>query len=125
MTTSASVARDQVLADAGASRRLDSSGRWVAARDATDVRVVNDARVGSGRMIRELSDFPGWPTLANGTAPADTDKDGMPDLWERSQECLESGRADGDLDANANGYTNLEEFLNGRPACPAAGPPPP
>ena len=41
--------------DAGASRRLDSSGRWVAARDATDVRVVNAARVGSGRMIRRTA----------------------------------------------------------------------
>ena len=76
-------------------------------------------------MIRALGDFPGWPTLANGSAPADTDRDGMPDAWERSQGCLESGRPDGAVDSNADGYTNLEEFLNGRPACPGAGSPPP
>ena len=117
-TTSALEARDQVLADAGASRRLDDAGRWVSARDATDARIDSDARTGSGRILRTYRDFPGWPTLAKGAAPVDSDLDGMPDAWERTQDCLDPGRADDAADGNANGYTNLEEFLNGWPACP-------
>jgi hypothetical protein len=120
-TTTALEARDQVLADAGASRRLDGAGSWVPARDATDARIERHARTGSGRILRTYRDFPGWPTLAKGAAPVDSDLDGMPDAWERAQDCLDPGRADGTGDGNANGYTNLEEFLNGLSACPGHG----
>lgn len=115
-TTSASVARSQVLADAGASRRLGATGAWVAARDAGDARVVADASNGTGRILDDYADFPGWPTLSTGTAPLDTDRDGMPDAWEDLQ-CLDATRRDANLDADGDGYTNLEEFLNGEPAC--------
>ncbi len=37
----------------------------------------------------------------------DTDQDGMPDWWEEVK-----GVSDGNTDENADGYTNLEEYLN-------------
>jgi hypothetical protein len=115
-TTDASLARSQVLADAGASRRLNSKGAWRAARDVADARVVADASNGTGRIITELADFPGWPSLSTGTAPLDSDHDGMPDAWEDLQ-CLDATVSDAALDADGDRYTNLEEYLNGEPAC--------
>ncbi len=115
-TTVAKLARTQILADAGASQRLDWAGVWRPARDAADARVLADATNGSGRIIEAYDDFPGWPTLANGPVPVDTDQDGMPNAFEDSQ-CLDATHSDANFDADADGYTNLEEFLNGTPAC--------
>ena len=114
-TSSAITARDQVLTKSGASLRLDGTA-WRSARDATDARVVSDATNGGGRIIDSLAEFPGWPTLANGPAATDADKDGMADAWERGY-CLDAGRSDHALDPDGDGYTNLEEFLNGTRPC--------
>lgn len=79
--------------------------------DAVDTRVIGDVIALTGAVIDDPSDVGGLPTLAGGTAPTDTDGDGMPDSWESA--CgLDSGDgADGALTA-ANGYTNLENYLN-------------
>jgi pectate lyase len=45
--------------------------------------------------------------------PADTDRDGMPDAWEKTHKLNPADPADGPADADKDGYTNLEEFLNG------------
>jgi hypothetical protein len=115
-TTDAVTARDQVLADAGASRRLEAAGAWRAARDTADTRVVADARYGTGRIIDSYAEFPGWPTLANSTAPSDLDRDGMPDAFE-DRHCLDATRANAALDTDGDGYTDLEEYLNGTAPC--------
>jgi pectate lyase len=57
--------------------------------------------------------FKGWPIIANGTAYADSDKDGMADTWETTWGFDKTNSADGILDADSDGYTNIEEFLNG------------
>jgi pectate lyase len=52
-----------------------------------------------------------YPTLANGSAPTDTDNDGIPDSWENTHGLNPNSAADGALKAQ-NGYTNLENYLN-------------
>ncbi|MFK7887169.1 MAG: pectate lyase [Gammaproteobacteria bacterium] len=93
---------DRVLTHGGASRY----------RDAIDDRVVDSVRQRSGRLIDSVSDTPGWPALPTTVAPLDTDGDGMPDTWERSMGLDPADARDGSRDADGDGYTNLEVFLN-------------
>jgi hypothetical protein len=112
-TTSADQARTDLLADVGASRRIEGDGSWSTARDATDARVIDDVRRGTGRIIRRQQDFPGWPVLSSGPAAADFDRDGMPDAFEIRHRLSPAHPSDGPADADDDGYTNVEEFLNG------------
>ena len=81
-------------------------------RDAVDERIVNEVRNGSGKLVNTPSDAGGYPTLAAGTAPTDTDRDGMPDVWEDEHGLDKSASADGKLYALDDNYTNLEVYLN-------------
>lgn len=92
----------QVLDHAGASLR----------RDAVDRRVTTGVRHQTGVIIDQESDAGGFPELKDGTAPADTDRDGMPDGWEKQRGLDPKLAADRNGDDNGNGYTNLEEYLN-------------
>lgn len=51
--------------------------------------------------------------METGEAYIDTDKDGMADSWEEANGLNPGNPADGSLDRDADGYTNLEEYLNG------------
>ncbi len=59
-------------------------------------------------------DVGGWEDYPELHRPADwdTDADGMPDHWERDQNLDPNDPSDGPLDTDADGYTNLEEYLN-------------
>lgn len=81
-------------------------------RDSYDDRIVNDVVTGKGRVIDKPSDVGGWPELATGDAYIDTDKDGMPNDWETAKGLDPNDPADGSLDRDSDGYTNVEEFLN-------------
>lgn len=107
---SASAAYLKVLRHAGASL----------VRDAVDVRVVESVRNRTGRLIGSQADVGGWPELARGIPWRDGDGDGMPDDWERAHNFDPRDRRDGNLDADRDGYTNLEEWLNAL-AAPAMG----
>jgi hypothetical protein len=50
-------------------------------------------------------------TVANGSPPLDSDRDGMPDDWE-SQRGLDPNFADDSGDDDNDGYTNIEEYLS-------------
>lgn len=78
-------------------------------RDASDQRVVGDFLACRGSIIDSPAQVGGWPTLAAGTPYPDADGDGMDDDWESSH-----GITSGTADADGDGYTNLEEFLNER-----------
>lgn len=117
-TASAEAAYVQVLGGAGATHGLACDGTWFPRRDAADTRVVQsvltDSRghtSGNG-YISSPADVGGWPQLDPGTPCADADHDGMPDVWELDQG-LNPNQDDSAGDLNGNGYTNVEEYLNG------------
>lgn len=97
----------------GAYRRLDCAGAWVDMRDAVDTRVIAQYNNNTGNIIDNESQVGGWPTTAAGTACADADLDGMPDQWETAHGFNPNDASDRNGDADGDGYTNLEEYLNG------------
>ena len=68
------IARDRVLSSAGASL----------SRDAADLRLIEGVCTRTHRRIDSQDEVGGWPVLRSRPAPADHDRDGMPDSWERS-----------------------------------------
>ena len=91
---------------------LAFAGANLPMRDAVDIRIINEVRTCKGKIIDSPSEVGGWPTLAAGTAPTDSDKDGMPDSWETANGLNAKSNLDGPLDKDGDGYTNLEEYLN-------------
>ena len=118
-THSAADAYDRVLAYAGASL----------SRDTFDELMVSDTRDGKAtytgfglskgfvnsqddnKPAGAPADWSAWPTLVSTEAPVDKDGDGMPDAWETANGLNPNDASDGPLTA-ANGYTNLENYLN-------------
>lgn len=98
---SAAAAHQAVVDRAGASLR----------RDPVDRRLIADLTRQTGAIITDPAAVGGFGSLAGGAAPADGDRDGMPDAWERSNGLNPANAADGD-DYAADGYTNVERYLN-------------
>jgi len=107
-----------VNGDVGDNRRLTCTGDWTGNADAVDSRVLAQAEEGTGpgRGGNPLSaaDVGGFPSLSAGTPCADSDADGMPDAFETRYGLDGHSAADAADDSNGDGYSNLEEFLNGR-----------
>lgn len=105
---SASAAFTSVLAGAGAT---------APARDSYDTRIVSEANSGTaslgtaGSHIGSQTEVGGMPTYASGTAPTDTDHDGMPDTWENANGLNPNDAADRN-NIDTSGYTELEVYLN-------------
>jgi len=70
-----------------------------------------DATSEYGRIIDCTNNGGGWPALASGTAPTDSDNDGMPNDWETPRG-LNPNSNDSAGDRDGDGYTNIEEYLN-------------
>jgi hypothetical protein len=102
-TWSATSAYDEVLENAGATLPL---------RDAVDRRVIDEVRNGNGGTVMDPAEVGGWPWMESATPPVDVDHDGMPDAWELLYGLHVGTPSDGAFDADADGYTNVEEFLN-------------
>lgn len=111
-TTDALTAYTSVLADAGNNAGLSCDGTWIARRDTIDTRVVNDVIHGTGHIIDDPSQVGGWITPASGVPCTDSDHDGMPDVWEIKYGLDPNNNSDANDDADGDGYTNVEEFIN-------------
>jgi pectate lyase len=112
-TSSASEAYDQVLQDAGANKGLDCDGTFFPRRDKIDQRIVDEVKDGTGKIIDDPSQGGGWLTIASAIPCEDADHDGMPDVWEHKYDFDANDPSDAAKDVNENGFTNVEEYLNG------------
>ncbi|MBI3850882.1 MAG: pectate lyase [Verrucomicrobia bacterium] len=92
---------------------LANAGAILPKRDAVDSRVVEEIRRGTGHIIDSQWEVGGWPEYKSARPPLDTDRDGMPDEWEKRHGLNPNDPRDANDDANGDGYTNLEEFMNG------------
>jgi hypothetical protein len=63
-------------------------------------------------IISNIDQVGGYPEYS-GTPYADADNDGMPDAWELEHNIDPNDESDASADANGDGYTNIEDFLNG------------
>ncbi|MFZ2148145.1 MAG: hypothetical protein WAV28_13080 [Sedimentisphaerales bacterium] len=102
-TIRATEAREKVLAKAGATAPQ---------RDVVDSRVVDDVKKGTGSIIDSPDDVGGYPKLASGIPPIDSDHDGMPDDWELKMGLDTKDASDGNGDLDEDGYTNIEKYLH-------------
>jgi hypothetical protein len=99
-------------ATAAGERVLRLAGATVPKRDSADERLVVNVRDKRTGWINSQRDVGGWPVLAGGKGPLDTDGDGMPDAWETAKGLDANKAADGAQDRDGDGYTNVEEYLN-------------
>lgn len=91
---------------------LPHVGATLPRRDSADTRLVQDVRDRTGSIINHPDQVGGWPELRSAEPPADADMDGMPDAWEATHGFDANNATDGNADADKDGYTNVEEFLN-------------
>ena len=103
-TELASDAFENVLMNAGATLPM---------RDSVDSRIIADVRNGTGSIIDSQSQVGGWPNYKSAVAPIDNDNDGLPDEWEIKYGLDPANNLDNNLDNDKDGYTNIEEWLNG------------
>ena len=112
---------------------LEKAGASLPKRDHIDARIVDEVRGGYATyegetykryarvsdpskktgIIDTPADVGGWPELNSLPASPDGDGDGMPDEWEKKHGLNPNDASDGPLDKDKDGYTNIEEYLNG------------
>jgi len=95
---------------------LAQAGATLPKRDPVDKRIIKIVRTGKPTYKNGIIDIPsdvgGWPQYETAPAPADSDHDGMPDAWEKRFGLNSNDPSDGPKDADNDGYTNVEEWLN-------------
>jgi hypothetical protein len=98
-------------ARAGYELVLKHVGAIVPKRDPTDMRIVAQVRNGTGKILRHEKELGDWPGYTGGTPPLDSDEDGIPDEWEKAHGLDPNDPRDANR-IRADGYTNLEHYLN-------------
>ena len=91
-------------------------------RDTLDLRIVNDVRNRTGSFIDVQGNYPhgtdfdititAWPFLRTLPAPADKDRDGMPDDWETRNKLNPADPGDASTYKLSKSYTNIEVYIN-------------
>ena len=108
-----------VLSDVGANQPYQSE---------RDIRIINETKNGTARykgsksgkagLPDRESDVGGFDNFLTSSRPSDwdTDRDGLPDFWERmigtSPNSPAGNFSDSNADPDGDGYTNLEDYLN-------------
>lgn len=91
-----------------ASLVLPRAGATRPVRDAVDSRIIEEIRQGKGRIgIGSAA-----AQLRSATPPVDSDRDGMPDAWERARQLNPHDANDRNDDADGDGYTAIEMYLH-------------
>lgn len=100
---SAEVALQKVIEGAGCSLH----------RDSVDARLIDELKsLGKrGKLIADPAEVGGAGEIKGGSAPPDTDNDGIPDAWEAAHGMDASNPQDASR-ADASGYPMLEVYLN-------------
>ena len=117
---------------------LDNVGANIPKRDIVDQRVVEQVKTGKvyydkavdemdfyqfkyrrlpkdsykSGIITDIRQVGGYPAYT-GTPYVDTDKDGMPDEWEKKYKLNPNDASDAIQDCNGDGYTNIEKYIHG------------
>ncbi|MBL9135473.1 MAG: hypothetical protein JNK85_06375 [Verrucomicrobiales bacterium] len=94
---------------------LRSGGAHLPTRDLITRYVAECARENGGRVAGRTDDWPsgGYPVYRAATPAADQDQDGLPDEWERRHGFDERSAANTTADDDGDGYSTIEEYLNG------------
>jgi len=92
-------------------------------RDTLDERIISNVKNRTGGFIDVQGGYPhgtdyaltvnAWPALKSFPAPADKDKDGMPDDWEKMKGLNPADAGDATGYKLSKSYTNIEVYLNG------------
>ena len=118
-THTAEKAFEKVLEYAGASLHRDNLDETIVSdtRNGETTYTGKDCKLGIINSQDDLKpadagdDWSAWPELKSKAAPTDSDGDGMPDEWEKANGLNPEDAADG-KQTNADGYTNLEVYMN-------------
>ncbi|MBN1414646.1 MAG: T9SS type A sorting domain-containing protein [Bacteroidales bacterium] len=92
---------------------VQHAGASFPVRDDADNRAIKNLTDSTGFILIRQSDAGGFPNLYSAPAPVDTDHDGMPDDYETDEGLNPNDDTDRNGDKNGNGYTNLEDYING------------
>ncbi|WP_071146267.1 polysaccharide lyase [Bacteroides ihuae] len=117
---------------------IKNAGATIPSRDIVDQRIIEEVETGKAYykegldpnsfyqfehrrlpndsykkgVITEIVQMGGYPEY-KGTPYVDTDKDGMPDAWEKANGLNPNDPSDAIKDCTGDGYTNIEKYING------------
>tara|TARA_R110002050_G_scaffold53118_2_gene120875 strand:- start:137395 stop:139095 length:1701 start_codon:yes stop_codon:yes gene_type:complete len=117
---------------------VENAGATLPIRDAVDTRIARTVKTGVPEYVKDLdpdsfyqfkhrrlpkdsykkgiitdiSQVGGYPEY-KGTPYVDSDKDGMPDTYEKKYGLNPNDASDANEDKNKDGYTNIEDYING------------
>ena len=110
-THTAGNAFEKVLAYSGASLVRDTIDRRIMEEIRSGNYTYTGSKGGTKGIIDSQEDVGGWPEYNSGSAPVDSDNDGIPDDWEDILGLDPTDAADAKR-TNREGYTMLEVYLN-------------
>ncbi|WP_163399572.1 pectate lyase family protein [Flavobacterium fluviatile] len=130
--------REMMSAEKSYDHVLENAGATLPLRDVVDQRIIRTVKNGKAEyaegldpesfyqfehrrlgkdsyklgIITDISQVGGYPEY-KGTPYIDSDKDGLPDAWEKKHKLNPNDASDATMDSDKDGYTNIEEYING------------